>query len=437
MSATEQLQARFEAAIMGTYGVPPLALVRGQGCRVWDADGREYTDLIAGIAVSSLGHAHPAVIEAVTRQVRAIAHTSNLFAHEGEIALAERLLALLGADGRVFFTNSGTEANEAALKLVRRHQGPARPVIVAAQGGFHGRTMGSLALTGKESIRQPFGPFGVEVRFVPYGDSRALAEAVGPDCAAVFIEPGQGEAGVVPAPAGYLGAARRACDVDGALLVIDEIQSGIGRTGAWFAHQADGVVPDVLTLAKGLGGGLPIGACIGLGAAGQALRKGDHGSTFGGNPVACAAALAVLATIESDGLLAHAEAVGGRLASGLAATGHPLLRGVRGRGLWLAALLTRPAAAPVEAACRQAGFLVNAVQPDAIRLAPPLILDEGQAGEFLAAWPAILDQVTEAAPTGAALAAASPAAASPAAASPAAASPAAASPAAASPAQEA
>jgi acetylornithine/N-succinyldiaminopimelate aminotransferase len=434
MSATEQLQARFEAAIMGTYGVPPLALVRGQGCRVWDADGREYTDLIAGIAVSSLGHAHPAVIEAVTRQVRAIAHTSNLFAHEGEIALAERLLALLGADGRVFFTNSGTEANEAALKLVRRHQGPARPVIVAAQGGFHGRTMGSLALTGKESIRQPFGPFGVEVRFVPYGDSRALAEAVGPDCAAVFIEPGQGEAGVVPAPAGYLGAARRACDVDGALLVIDEIQSGIGRTGAWFAHQADGVVPDVLTLAKGLGGGLPIGACIGLGAAGQALRKGDHGSTFGGNPVACAAALAVLATIESDGLLAHAEAVGGRLASGLAATGHPLLRGVRGRGLWLAALLTRPAAAPVEAACRQAGFLVNAVQPDAIRLAPPLILDEGQAGEFLAAWPAILDQVTEAAPTGAALAAASPAAASPAAASPAAASPAAASPAAASPA---
>jgi acetylornithine/N-succinyldiaminopimelate aminotransferase len=437
MSATEQLQARFEAAIMGTYGVPPLALVRGQGCRVWDADGREYTDLIAGIAVSSLGHAHPAVIEAVTRQVRAIAHTSNLFAHEGEIALAERLLALLGADGRVFFTNSGTEANEAALKLVRRHQGPARPVIVAAQGGFHGRTMGSLALTGKESIRQPFGPFGVEVRFVPYGDSRALAEAVGPDCAAVFIEPGQGEAGVVPAPAGYLGAARRACDVDGALLVIDEIQSGIGRTGAWFAHQADGVMPDVLTLAKGLGGGLPIGACIGLGAAGQALRKGDHGSTFGGNPVACAAALAVLATIESDGLLAHAEAVGGRLASGLAATGHPLLRGVRGRGLWLAALLTRPAAAPVEAACRQAGFLVNAVQPDAIRLAPPLILDEGQAGEFLAAWPAILDQVTEAAPTGAALAAASPAAASPAAASPAAASPAAASPAAASPAQEA
>ena len=397
MSATQQLQARFEAALMGTYGVPPLALVRGEGCRVWDADGRQYTDLIAGIAVSSLGHAHPAVTEAVTRQVHAIAHTSNLFLHEGEIALAERLLALLAADGRVFFTNSGTEANEAALKLVRRHQGPSRPVIVAADGGFHGRTMGSLALTGKESIRQPFGPFGVEVRFVPYGDAAALAGAVGPDCAAVFIEPCQGEAGVVPAPAGYLSAARQACDAAGALLVIDEIQSGIGRTGAWFAHQADGVMPDVLTLAKGLGGGLPIGACIGLGAAGQALRKGDHGSTFGGNPVACAAALAVLATIESDGLLAQAAAVGGQLAAGLAGPVHPLLSGVRGRGLWLAALLARPAAAAVEAACRQAGFLVNAVQPDAIRLAPPLILQAGQAQEFLAAWPAILDQAAEAA----------------------------------------
>jgi len=398
MSATEQLQARFEAALMPTYGVPPLALVRGDGCRVWDADGREYTDLIAGIAVSSLGHAHPAVVEAVTRQVRAIAHTSNLFVHEGEVALAERLLALLDAEGRVFFTNSGTEANEAALKLARRHQGPSRPVIVAADGGFHGRTMGSLALTGKESIRHPFGPFGVDVRFVPYGDADALAGAVGPDCAAVFIEPCQGEAGVVPAPAGYLSAARRACDTAGALLVIDEIQSGIGRTGAWFAHQAEGVAPDVLTLAKGLGGGLPIGACIGLGAAGTALRKGDHGSTFGGNPVACAAALAVLGVVESDGLLANAAAVGGLLASGLAAAGHPLISGVRGRGLWLAVVLARPSAAAVEAACRQAGFLVNAVQPDAVRLAPPLILGAGQAGEFLAALPAILDQAVGAAP---------------------------------------
>ena len=395
MTATELLQARFGAALMGNYGIPPVALVRGQGCQVWDADGREYTDLIAGIAVSSLGHAHPAIIEAVSRQVRAIAHTSNLFLHEGEIALAERLLGLLAADGRVFFTNSGTEANEAALKLVRRQQGPGRPVMVAAEGGFHGRSMGALALTGKESIRQPFGPFGVEVLFVRYGDTGALAAAVGPDCAAVFLEPCQGEAGVVPAPAGYLAAAREVCDSQGALLVIDEIQSGIGRTGGWFAHQADGVVPDVLTLAKGLGGGLPIGACIGLGPAATTLARGDHGSTFGGNPVACAAALAVLATIEADGLLAHAAAIGARLVGGLAGIGHPLLAGVRGRGLWLAALLARPVAGSVEAACRRAGFLVNAVQPDAIRLAPPLILSAGQADEFLATLPAILDEVAE------------------------------------------
>jgi acetylornithine/N-succinyldiaminopimelate aminotransferase len=394
---------RFEAALMPNYGLPPVALARGEGCRVWDADGIQYTDLIAGIAVSSLGHAHPAIIEAVTRQVRSIAHTSNLFVHEGEVTLAERLLALLGtdghrADGRVFFTNSGTEANEAALKLARRHQGESRPVIVAAEGGFHGRTMGSLALTGKESIRRPFGPFGVDVRFVPYGDAGALAAAVGPDCGAVFLEPCQGEAGVVPAPDGYLRAARAACDAAGALLVVDEIQSGIGRTGAWFAHQADGVLPDVLTLAKGLGGGLPIGACIGLGPAGTALGKGDHGSTFGGNPVACAAALAVLDTIESGGLLAHAAAMGDRLATGLAAIEHPLLRGVRGRGLWLAALLARPAAGAVEAACRQAGFLVNAVQPDAIRLAPPLILQAAEADSFLAALPAVLDEAAQAAP---------------------------------------
>ena len=399
MTPTEQLQARFEAALMPTYGVPPVALVRGAGCQVWDADGRQYTDLIAGIAVSALGHAHPAITGAVSRQVRAIAHTSNLFLHESEVLLAERLLTQLGTAGRVFFTNSGTEANEAALKLARRHQGPSRPVIVAAENSFHGRTMGSLALTGKAGLRQPFGPFGVDVRFVPYGDLAALTSAVTAECAAVFLEPCQGEAGVVPPPAGYLRAAREACDAAGALLVIDEIQSGIGRTGAWFACQSAGVVPDVLTLAKGLGGGLPIGACIGLRGAGTALRKGDHGSTFGGNPVACAAALAVLDTIERDGLLAHAAEVGQRLARGLAGLAHPLLRGVRGQGLWLAVVLARPAAGAVEAACRGAGFLVNAVQPDAIRLAPPLILSDAEAEGFLAALPAILDQA--AAPAGA------------------------------------
>ena len=402
MTATQRLQARYEAALMPNYGLPPLALARGEGCRVWDADGREYTDMFAGIAVSSLGHAHPAVVEAVSRQAATLAHTSNLFIHEGEVALAERLLGLLGADtpggaagrdgrGRVFFANSGTEANEAAIKLVRRYQGPGRPVFVAAENGFHGRTMGALALTGKSSIREPFAPFGLTVRFVPYGDAAALRAAVTGDTAAVFLEPALGEGGVVPPPPGYLQAARDACDASGALLVADEIQSGIGRTGAWFACQADGVAPDVLTLAKGLGGGLPIGACIGLGDAGTALRKGDHGSTFGGNPVACAAALAVLDTIESAGLLQHAVTVGRRLADGLAAVSHPLQAGVRGRGLWLAAVLAQPLAAQAEAAARDAGFLVNAVQPDAIRLAPPLILGEDQADAFLAAWPAILD----------------------------------------------
>ena len=394
MSETEALQKRFEAALMPNYGVPPLAISRGQGCRVWDADGREYLDLIAGIAVSSLGHAHPAIVEAVSRQVAEVAHTSNLYLHEREIDLAERVLALLSADGRVFLANSGAEANEAAIKLVRRIAGPARPVIVAAERSFHGRTMGSLALTGKESIRAPFGPFGLTVRFVPYGDADALRTAVGPDVAAVFLEPGLGESGVVPAPEGYLLAARQACDEAGALLVLDEIQSGIGRTGAWFAHQAAGVRPDVLTLAKGLGGGLPIGMCVGLGAAGDGFARGDHGSTFGGNPVACAAALAVLDTIERDGLLAHVTVVGEHLASGLNQISHPLLAGVRGVGLWRAIVLTAEVAPDVEAAARRAGFLVNAVQPDAIRLAPPLILSAGQADEFIAALPGILDEVT-------------------------------------------
>jgi acetylornithine/N-succinyldiaminopimelate aminotransferase len=394
VTSTESLQKRFAAAFMPNYGVPPLAISRGQGCRVRDADGREYLDLIAGIAVSSLGHAHPAIVEAVSRQVAEVAHTSNLYLHEREIDLAERVLALLGTDGRVFLANSGAEANEAAIKLVRRIAGPARPVIVAAERSFHGRTMGSLALTGKESIRAPFGPFGLTVRFVPYGDARALRTAVGPDVAAVFLEPGLGESGVVPAPEGYLLAARQACDEAGALLVLDEIQSGIGRTGAWFAHQAAGVRPDVLTLAKGLGGGLPIGMCVGLGAAGDGFARGDHGSTFGGNPVACAAALAVLDTIERDGLLAHVTVVGEHLASGLNQISHPLLAGVRGVGLWRAVVLTAEVAPDVEAAARRAGFLVNAVQPDAIRLAPPLILSAGQADEFIAALPGILDEVT-------------------------------------------
>ncbi len=388
---TAELQARHAAALMPTYGTPPLALVRGQGCTVWDADGRAYLDLIGGIAVSSLGHAHPALVEAVARQVATIAHTSNLVVNGPSVALAERLLQLLGNDGRVFFCNSGTEANEAAFKLVRRHQGPDRTYVVAAEKSFHGRTMGSLAMTGKSAIRDPYRPFATEARFVPYGDTGALEDAVGEHCAALFLEPTLGEGGIVPAPDGYLRAARQVCDDAGALLVLDEVQSGVGRTGAWFQHHHEDVVPDVVTLAKGLGGGLPIGACIGIGPYGSTFDKGDHASTFGGNPVACAAALAVLDTIEREGLLDNAVKVGDRLASA-AQIDSPLLTGVRGRGLWVALALNGPAAATVEAVARDAGFLVNAVQPDAVRLAPPLVLTLDEADSFLAALPAILDR---------------------------------------------
>jgi acetylornithine aminotransferase len=386
----EALRTRFEAAMMHNYGTPPLALARGEGSRVWDLDGNGYLDLIAGIAVSALGHAHPAIVAAVTDQVGKIAHTSNLFLHEPGVLLAEKLRSLLHADARIFFCNSGTEANEAALKVVRRKQGPQRPVIVAADHSFHGRTMGALAITGKESIRAPFAPFGFDVRWVEYGDRKSLENAVDDKVAAVFLEPTQGEGGVLPAPAGYLAAARQACDGAGALLVLDEIQSGIGRTGAWFAHQAEGVTPDVMTLAKGLGGGLPIGGCIGFGDCGAALAAGDHGSTFGGNPVACAAALAVIDTIEKDNILGNVKAVGETLANGIAAIDHPLLSGVRGSGLWLGAVLTEDRAPAVNTAARQAGFLVNAVQPDVIRIAPPLILTQAEAAEFIRAFPAIL-----------------------------------------------
>jgi acetylornithine/N-succinyldiaminopimelate aminotransferase len=384
------LQDRFADALMPNYGVPPLALAGGKGCLVRDTDGNEYLDLIAGIAVSSLGHAHPAIVAAVTAQAGRLAHTSNLFVNEPAVRLAERLIELAGRPAKVFFCNSGTEANEAAIKLIRKRHGAARPVIVAAGGSFHGRTMGALAITGKPAAREPFAPFGLTARFVPYGDAAALASAVGSDTAAVFLEPCLGEGGVIPAPPGYLKAARAACDAAGATLVIDEIQSGIGRTGAWFAHQAEGITPDIMTLAKGLGGGLPIGAVIGFGEYGSVFGKGDHGSTFGGNPVSCAAALAVLDTIESADLLSNVTSVGQRLVTGITAIDHPLLAGVRGTGLWLGIVLTGNHAPAAEAAARAEGFLVNAVQPDVLRLAPPLILTAAQADHFLLALPEIL-----------------------------------------------
>ncbi len=384
---------------MPNYGTPPIALARGEGCRVWDTDGRSYLDLIAGIAVSALGHGHPVLVKAVAEQAATLAHTSNLFVHERAVELAERLIALLRdgtasdpGDIRVFFANSGAEANEAALKLVKRAAGAGRPTIVSTDGGFHGRTSGALALTGKPAFRAPFGPFGVDVRFVPYGDPGVLRDAVDDSCAAVFVEPVQGEAGVLPASDGYLAEVRGICDATGAAFVLDEVQSGIGRTGHWFAHQAEGVLPDVLTLAKGLGGGLPIGACVGFGRYATAFAKGDHGSTFGGNPVACAAALAVLDTIETDGLLAAAAELGGLLAEEITSVDSPLVAEVRGAGLWRGVRLSSQAAANVQTRSAEHGFLVNAVTPDVLRIAPPLTISREEILEFTGALPAILDQ---------------------------------------------
>jgi acetylornithine/N-succinyldiaminopimelate aminotransferase len=404
-SGSDSLRARWDAVMMPNYGTPPLAVARGRGCRVWDVDGTVYLDLIAGIAVSALGHAHPALVEAVTGQVRTVAHTSNLFVHEPGVALAERLVGLLGGGGRVFFANDGAEANEAALKIARRHGWTSSPAgdrleVVAAEAGFHGRTFGALSLTGTPAKREPFAPLPGPVTFVPYGDAAALRAAVTERTAAVFLEPTLGEGGVVPPPPGYLAAARAACDAAGALLVLDEVQSGVGRTGAWFTHQTEGIRPDVVTLAKGLGGGLPIGACIAFGPAGELLAAGQHGSTFGGNPVSAAAALAVLDTIERDGLLESVRTVGDRLAA-RAPLDSPLVRGVRGGGLWRALVLTRPVAAQVETAARRAGVLVNAVQPDAIRIAPPLVLSAAEADEAVAALSAAVAAVEATATVGA------------------------------------
>ncbi len=392
--SNEKAAARWQHALMNNFGTPPVELVSGHGAVVVDADGNEYLDLLGGIAVNALGHAHPAIVQAVSEQVATLGHVSNFFTHPAVLNLAEKLQDISGAgeSGRVIFANSGAEANEAAFKMARL---TGRPTIVAADGAFHGRTMGALSITGQPAKRAPFEPMPPGAAFVPYGDIAALDAAVDQDTAAVFLEPILGEAGVVPAPDGYLVAARKITAERGALLVLDEVQTGIGRTGTWLAHQRFGITPDIVTLAKGLGGGLPIGAAIGYGRAAELLQPGQHGSTFAGNPVCAAAALAVLRTIETDGLLDHVATLGKHIATAVEDLDDPRIRKVRGQGLLLGIVLTDPISAATANAARDLGFIVNAPAPDVIRLAPPLILTTEQADSFVAALPAILDTATE------------------------------------------
>src|SRR5690606_5017040 len=364
----------------------------GEGCYVWDADGGRYLDLLAGIAVNVLGHAHPTLTSMISAQLGTLGHVSNFFGTPTQIGLAESLLhAAKAPEGsKVFFTNSGTEANEAAFKLARLHGGPQRPRMLALEGAFHGRSMGALALTHKSAYREPFAPLPADVEFLPFGDLAALDAAFADDgelVAAMFVEPVQGEAGVRVLPPGYLARARELTARHGALLVVDEVQSGMGRTGRWLAiqheHIGAGVTPDVVTLAKGLGGGFPIGAMLALGAAGAVLGRGQHGSTFGGNPVAAMAALTTMGVIERDGLLEHVEKLGASLRADIAACGNPLVTGARGEGLLIAVELAREVAPAVQVAALDAGFIVNAVAPDAIRLAPPFVLTAEQAASFV------------------------------------------------------
>ncbi|MET9379651.1 acetylornithine transaminase [Streptomyces sp. NPDC002928] len=384
-----ELTQRWQGALMNNYGTPRLPLVRGAGTKLWDADGKEYVDFVGGIAVNALGHAHPAVVEAVSTQIASLGHVSNLFVAEPPVALAERLLQHFGRDGKVYFCNSGAEANEGAFKIGRL---TGRTHMVATQGGFHGRTMGALALTGQPGKREPFLPLPGDVTHVPYGDAQALAAAVTEETALVIIEPIQGEKGVVVPPAGYLKAARAITAATGALLVLDEVQTGIGRTGHWFEYQAhEGVLPDVVTLAKGLGGGLPLGATVAFGRAAELLQPGQHGTTFGGNPVACAAGLAVLDTIANDGLLENVKNQSEKLRDGIESLGHPLIDHVRGAGLLLGIVLTEPLAQKAQQAAQDAGFLVNAPAPDVVRLMPALNLGDDDVDAFLGALPGILD----------------------------------------------
>ncbi len=393
--AQQELLERYRTSHIGVFGVPGLVLSHGEGAHVHDVDGNRYLDLLGGIAVNALGHGHPELVAAISRQASAAVHVSNFFTTPAQIEAAEAVLRVAAAPegSGVFFCNSGSEAVESAIKLSRR---TGRSGIVAVGGAFHGRTTGAVSLTHKEAYRAPFEPLLPGVSHVAPGDVDALRAAVGPDTAMVLLEPIQGEAGVVPTPPGYLAAAREITREAGALLVLDEIQTGIGRTGAWFAHQLEGVVPDAMTIAKGLGGGVPIGGLVTFGPEVTGLlTAGQHGSTFGGNPLACSAALAVLSTIESEGLLEHAVTAGEYLVDRVGRLGHPLVAGVRGAGLLRAISLTRPIAPAATAVARRHGFIVNPVAPDALRLAPPLIITTDQLATFVDALPAILDEAAK------------------------------------------
>ena len=399
----QDLPDRYREALLPVFGTPQRVLARGEGCRVWDTAGTEYLDLLGGIAVNTLGHAHPAILSALSTQAQTLGHVSNFFATIPQIELAERLLQLAEAPtgSGVFFANSGSEANEAAFKIARR---TGRPRVLALVDSFHGRTMGALALTSKEAYRAPFEPLPGGVEFLPAGDEQALADALAPgDVAAVFAEPIQGEAGVRPLSADYLRALRRLTREHGTLLILDEVQTGMGRTGNWFAHQAvPDVQPDVMTLAKGLGGGFPIGAVIAFGATTHdLLRPGQHGTTFGGNPLAAAVGLAVIGTMIDEELLQHTRRVGDQLAQAITALADPRLSGVRGEGLLRGIALTEPIAPAVVTAALEAGFILNAPEPSTLRLAPPLIITEAELATFTAALPGLIDAAAAATAEGA------------------------------------
>jgi len=370
---------RWNSVVQNNYGTPSIALIKGKGIVVTDADGKVYLDFLGGIATSILGHAHPAIVKAVTKQVSTLGHISNFYAHPNAITLAEKLVAMTGEkNAKVFFCQSGAEANEAAFKLSRR-TGKVR--VVAAQGAFHGRTMGALSLTGQPSKREPFLPLIKGVQHVPYGDIEAMRKAISKKTAMVIIEPIMGEAGVIVPPADYLQQLRAICDDKGALLVIDAVQTGMGRTGDWFGYEYSGISPDVITLAKGLGGGLPLGAMIALGKAADLFQPGDHGSTFGGNPVTTAAGLAAIDVIESKKLLNKVKQQGDYLIQEIALI--PGVKEVRGAGLLIGIELESLKASEIATAMRDVGVLVNAANPTTIRIAPALIVTDVQIKKFI------------------------------------------------------